>query len=54
MGMYTIGGVFGALSTTFLGDRLGRRRMIFFASGVVIIGAVLMASSYSLGQMIVA
>jgi hypothetical protein len=24
MGMYTIGGVFGALSTTFLGDRLGR------------------------------
>jgi sugar porter (SP) family MFS transporter len=54
MGMYTIGGVFGALSTTFLGDRLGRRRMIFFASGVVIIGAILMASSYSLGQMIVA
>jgi sugar porter (SP) family MFS transporter len=54
MAMYTIGAIFGALSTMVLGDRLGRRRMIFFASGIIIIGAALMASSFSLGQLIVA
>ena len=54
MAMYTIGGIFGALSTTFLGDRLGRRKMIFWASAFVIVGAILMASSFEMGQMIVA
>ncbi len=46
--------MFGALSCIWLGDRLGRRLTIFIASGVSIIGAVLMSSSFSLGQFIVA
>lgn len=52
--LYTIGGMFGALSCIFLGDLLGRRRTIFLASGVSIIGAILMSSSFSLAQFIVA
>jgi sugar porter (SP) family MFS transporter len=52
--LFTLGGVLGALSTIAIGDRLGRRRTIFFASGLVIIGALLMSSSYSLAQFIVA
>lgn len=52
--LFTLGGVLGALSTIAIGDRLGRRRTIFFASALVIIGALLMSSSYSLAQFIVA
>lgn len=52
--LFTVGGFLGALSTITLGDRLGRRRVIFLASGLVIVGAVLMSSSYSLAQFIVA
>jgi MFS family permease len=46
--------MFGALSCIVFGDMLGRRRTIFLASLVTIIGAVLMSSSFSLAQMIVA
>ncbi|KAJ6109949.1 hypothetical protein N7486_002184 [Penicillium sp. IBT 16267x] len=52
--LFTVGGFFGALSTIVVGDWLGRRRIIFIASAVVIVGAALMSSSYSLGQLIVA
>jgi MFS family permease len=52
--MFTVGGFLGALSTIPIGDLLGRRRIIFIGSTLVIVGAALMASSYSLGQLIVA
>jgi sugar porter (SP) family MFS transporter len=45
-------GVFGALGCTFLGDRLGRRKTIFFASAVQGVGAILQASSFAFGQFI--
>lgn len=51
--LYTLFGVFGALACTFLGDLLGRRMTIFVAALAQLIGAILMASSYSLGQFIV-
>lgn len=51
--LYTLGCFFGALSCIQLGDRLGRIRMIELGAFVHIIGAVLQASSYSLGQLIV-
>jgi len=51
--LYTLGCFFGALSCIQLGDRLGRIRMIQLGAFVHIIGAVLQASSYSLGQLIV-
>lgn len=52
--LFTVGGFLGALSTIFLGDKLGRRKTIFYGSALVIVGALLMSSSYSLGQLIVA
>lgn len=51
--LYTLFGVFGALACTFLGDILGRRMTIFIAAATQLIGAILMATSYSLGQFIV-
>lgn len=46
--------MFGSLSCIYLGDRLGRKRVIQIASIVTIVGAVLMASSFHLAQFIVA
>ncbi|KAJ5917241.1 hypothetical protein N7466_010795 [Penicillium verhagenii] len=52
--LYTVGGMFGSLSCIQLGDILGRRRIIFITTLISLIGAVLMASSFSLAQFIVA
>lgn len=52
--LYTVGGIFGSLSCIFLGDRLGRRKMIFLMTGISVIGVILMASSFDLPQFIVA
>ncbi|KAI3293272.1 hypothetical protein DTO002I6_4923 [Penicillium roqueforti] len=52
--LYTVGGIFGSLSCIQFGDRLGRRKVILFTSFISIIGAVLMATSFSLAQFIVA
>ncbi|PYI06706.1 general substrate transporter [Aspergillus sclerotiicarbonarius CBS 121057] len=52
--LYTVGGIFGSLSCIYLGDLLGRRRVIFLASVMSIIGALLMATSFGLAQFIVA
>ncbi|KAH8429639.1 putative MFS sugar transporter [Aspergillus melleus] len=52
--LYTVGGIFGSLSCIYLGDLLGRRRVIFLTSAVSIIGAILMATSFGLPQFIVA
>ncbi|KAJ4144273.1 hypothetical protein LMH87_003163 [Akanthomyces muscarius] len=52
--LFTVGGMFGSLSCIYLGDLLGRKRVIQIASIVTIVGAVLMASSFHLAQFIVA
>ncbi|KAJ5818958.1 general substrate transporter [Penicillium riverlandense] len=52
--LYAVGGIFGSLACIHLGDVLGRRRIIFITSGISIIGAVLMAISFSMAQFIVA
>ncbi|CAN6673953.1 high-affinity glucose transporter Hxt2p [Trichomonascus vanleenenianus] len=52
--LYTVGGIFGALSTCVWGDILGRRHFIFFSSLVVLVGAVLMASATTFAQFMVA
>lgn len=54
MALFTVGGIFGSLSCVYLGDKLGRRRVIFLASAITIVGAALMASSFSLTQFVVA
>lgn len=54
MSLYNIGGIFGSLLCIYFGDRLGRRRVIAISSSVAIIGAILMATSFGLAQLIVA
>ncbi|ESZ96873.1 sugar transporter STL1 [Sclerotinia borealis F-4128] len=49
---YNLGCFVGAIVTIFIGDILGRRRMIFLGSSIMIIGAILQASAFSLGQLI--
>lgn len=51
--IYEIGCAFGALSCMGLGDRLGRRKTIFGAALVILMGSVIQGSSFSLPQLIV-
>ncbi|KAJ5618371.1 hypothetical protein N7528_007014 [Penicillium herquei] len=51
--VYEIGCAFGALSVIFGGDRVGRRTTVIYGQAILIIGAVLQFSSYSLAQLIV-
>lgn len=53
MALFTVGGIFGSLSCIYLGDRLGRKKVIQFASIITIIGAILMATSFHFAQFIV-
>ncbi|KAK1585662.1 general substrate transporter [Colletotrichum navitas] len=50
--IYEVGCAIGALSCAFIGDVIGRRRTIFIAGCIVIIGVVIQSSSFSLGQLI--
>jgi len=52
--LFTLCGTFGALVCTALGDRLGRRRLIFTAAAVAGVGSILMATSYSFAHFIIA
>lgn len=52
--LYTVGGIFGSLSCIQFGDKLGRRKVILLTSFISMIGAILMATSFSLPQFIVA
>ncbi|KAK9427390.1 general substrate transporter [Lipomyces doorenjongii] len=49
--LYDIGCFFGAFSTGFLSDSLGRERLISFATIIFTIGAIIQAASYSVAQM---
>lgn len=51
--LYAVGGLIGAVTCIGLGDRLGRRTIIIGAAVVQIVGAIIMASSYELAQLIV-
>lgn len=53
MAIYTLGAFFGAMSCIWLGDRLGRIRTIMIGAALNTVGALLQASSFSLGQLIV-
>lgn len=51
--VYNLGCFFGALSTLYSGDRLGRPRVLMLGSSVVALGAVIQAASYGPAQMYV-
>lgn len=53
VGGYTLGCFFGAVATIWLGNMLGRKRTIFTGSSIMVIGAILQASSFGLPQLIV-
>lgn len=51
--VYNLGCFFGALSTIWTGDILGRPRVILLGSTVIALGAVIQAASFSVAQMMV-
>ncbi|KAK0306050.1 hypothetical protein LTR01_006398 [Friedmanniomyces endolithicus] len=50
---YCLGALTGCITTFFIGDLLGRRRMIWLSMTFIIVGASLQASAYSLPHLIV-
>lgn len=50
---YCLGALFGCILNFAIGDILGRRRMIWLAMGLIIIGASLQTSAYHLAHLIV-
>lgn len=52
--IYNLGAFSGCIVAFFLGDKLGRRRSMWFAMIWLIIGAVLQTCSYSRAQILVA
>jgi MFS family permease len=50
---YNLGCFCGAVACIFIGNPLGRRRTIFLGTSIMVIGAILQASSYQLAQFIV-
>ncbi|KAI0347352.1 general substrate transporter [Trametopsis cervina] len=52
--IYEIGCLVGALSNLWLGDRIGRRKTIVLGGSIMIVGAILQATSFSYAQLVVA
>ncbi|KFZ08778.1 hypothetical protein V502_09153 [Pseudogymnoascus sp. VKM F-4520 (FW-2644)] len=50
---YNLGCLMGAICTIWLGDYLGRRKMIFLGAAIMIVGAALQCGSFALSQFIV-
>jgi len=50
---FTIGALFGALACTWTGDILGRRKIIFGAAILTLIGEILQCTSFQLAQFVV-
>ncbi|OQV08115.1 hypothetical protein CLAIMM_12435 [Cladophialophora immunda] len=51
--LYDVGAVFGAIGAAFTGEQLGRKRTLLLGTTILIIGTVLMASSYERIQFMV-
>jgi len=52
--LYEVGCFLGAVLTAFIGERFGRRKMMFAGSLIMIVGALLQSTAYTLGHIIVA
>lgn len=48
--IYEIGALIGSLFVLWKGDQIGRRSSIFLGASIMTVGAVIMATSFSLGQ----
>lgn len=49
--IYDVGCFLGSVLAYWLGEKLGRRNTVLVGTTIMTIGAILQASSYSLGQM---
>lgn len=52
-GLYDIGCVFGSIFCYFVGERYGRRTMLIVGGAIMIVGAAILASSFTIAQLIV-
>ncbi|KAM0478175.1 hypothetical protein ACHAPX_005364 [Trichoderma viride] len=50
---YNLGCFIGAIITIFIGNYLGRRKMIFLGTSIMIVGAILQASAFTLEHFII-
>lgn len=50
--LYDIGCVVGSIATYFIGERLGRRTMLILGGSTMVIGTAILASSYTIAQLI--
>ncbi|EXJ73621.1 uncharacterized protein A1O5_03383 [Cladophialophora psammophila CBS 110553] len=53
IGSYNLGCFCGAIACIWLGDILGRRKTIFLGSSIMVVGAILQATAFSLPHLIV-
>lgn len=53
MASYNLGCFLGAVACIWIGNPLGRRKTIFLGTCIMIVGAILQASSFQLAQLIV-
>jgi MFS family permease len=51
-GLYTAGGLFGSLISSWIAERLGRKKSIFAACIAATVGGALQAGSVNLGMFI--
>lgn len=51
--IYTLGCLFGALSCTITGNRLGRRKTLLIYAFIATIGHIIQSSSYGVAQLVV-
>ena len=50
--LYDIGCVVGSIICYFVGERFGRRTMLMAGGSIMVIGAVILGSSYNIAQLI--
>lgn len=50
---YNIGCLLGAIITIFIGNPLGRRKTILLGSSVMVVGAILQCSAFTISQFVV-
>lgn len=50
---YNLGCFAGSIPTIWIGNYLGRRKTIFLGSSIMVVGALLQCTAYSLAQLIV-
>lgn len=50
---YNLGCFFGAMITVFIGNPLGRKRVIMLGTSIMVVGAILQASATTLEQFII-